>query len=469
MIDVKVGNNKTFWVDEKGKGHPLTPAPGGCTDFLNDWSHTDVWLSGGNGSSKTLTACWKLLLGTIYNSADNDGNWQDCPSLAVMSLWSEVENSLVPTLAQLAEHFGMKWSFLEKKRLFILTDINAKIMLRTATNPLSLRSISAGYGFFDECAAWSINRNPKLDPFEQAPQRIRLTNARVRQKLYVSTPETSQTPFSAMFEEGSRDGKYRASTRDCPWATAYVREQEERIPRHLWSQYIEGLPVDVSAGKVYIAFDEKRNVDEKLKLDHTQPLIVCFDFNPSDIGDHCMIGHYYEKLGLFTTLYEINEPHLNTRRACELLKRLIDKHGGFKSFPLEVVVGGDPAGKAKDSSAASDSCYTIIHEMLKSYQAPVWQRLSKKKVFIKDRVDAANLALCNFDNKVKWRIHPRCKHLIRDLKECIFTDQHKIKKDRAYRFHSHASDAVSHFIYRVKPAKRKPKSAGNPIFGTVTY
>ena len=69
-----------------------------------------------------------------------------------------------------------------------------------------------------------------------------------------------------------------------------------------------------------------------------------------------------------------------------------------------------------------------------------------------DRVNAVNCALCDAAGNVRYRIHPRCRRLIDDLRLMRWSkDGSADKRDRA---RSHASDADGYRIYYLLPIRR---------------
>jgi len=216
-----------------------------------------------------------------------------------------------------------------------------------------------------------------------------------------------------------------------------TRELDERTYRQEFQASFE----NVSAGRVYYAFDRGGNIE---KADHNPrlPLFWSLDFN---VNPMCSVigqkdGNWLQ------VLEEIVLPDSNTQAACIEFHRRAAKWGRR----LPVTLYGDASGNGRHT-AASRTDWQIVKEILTGYGYTVSSRVPTYNPPVKDRVNCVNSLLCNYAGERRLMIGPDCKELIKDLEQVVW-DAEYINKSDGKR--SHLSDALGYVVsqeFSMKP------------------
>jgi hypothetical protein len=156
------------------------------------------------------------------------------------------------------------------------------------------------------------------------------------------------------------------------------------------------------SGRVFPDFDQE-NITDTVR-DSGGPILVGLDFNVS-----IMAGSIASKIGDTLHIWdEIAIKNSNTDDVCLYLK------GKFPG--REIIVYPDPTGSARKTSAAGQTDHGIIKKhglRVVSPRAP-WS--------IKDRLNSTNWLIRNADGERRMFVHPRCKHVIKSLKNLTYKE-----------------------------------------------
>ena len=195
---------------------------------------------------------------------------------------------------------------------------------------------------------------------------------------------------------------------------------------------------DIS-GAIFYAFSEALNVTEDILYNPSLPILVGSDFNVDPMS--WVIGHRVgkDKVHIFD---ELSIRNTNTRQTLDELYRRYGQHStGFEFF-------GDASGAARRSSADM-SDYLQIRNDTRFSGARVYYPPANPR--IASRFAATNGLLCNAKQERRCFIHPRCTHLIQDLKSRAYKEGTSDPDD--YGDVGHMTDALGYPIHKLFPVR----------------
>lgn len=246
-------------------------------------------------------------------------------------------------------------------------------------------------------------------------------------------PDQPTDPVDKFFADSPEGGVLVHTTyRDNPMCPAVMRTEAERMRRsdpdayeHIW----EGGYFLGGQGRVYKKFKNKPypegNVDETVE-DTGAEILVGMDFNVNPMtaviairaADEC---HVLDSLEVDTS---------NTDEMCEEIKR---------RYPdRTIVVCPDPSGKARQTSAAGRTDFSIIRSYGFEIRAP------NKAPPVRDRENNAN-AMYLENGRCRIRIHPRAEALITALSNLTYKQDTSIR-DKKSPF-DHVCDAMDYLLW----------------------
>jgi hypothetical protein len=164
-----------------------------------------------------------------------------------------------------------------------------------------------------------------------------------------------------------------------------------------------------SGGKAVPLFDVSTHVDHK---DHYTeycrwlPLDWSLDFGTNPAAS--IIGQAYR--GQVWIMDEIVIRDSSTEVAGQEFLERVGKRG-YASHSFRVF--GDAAGRSPHSNVGTTD-YEILEKVLKGYRVE-WLNL-RVAPLVKDTLNGVRAKVCTVDGEIHLHIHPRCKHLIDDLK-----------------------------------------------------
>lgn len=112
--------------------------------FVEDESRFPAFI-GGRGSSKTVSAVMKMF--RYVN------RWPGCRGMMTQPTLEMLETNLLPCIRDIfgdMEGRADGWSYLEKKKQLVFPSLGAKVFMRTASEPNSLRGPTLAFGSMDE-------------------------------------------------------------------------------------------------------------------------------------------------------------------------------------------------------------------------------------------------------------------------------------------------------------------------------
>lgn len=193
------------------------------------------------------------------------------------------------------------------------------------------------------------------------------------------------------------------------------------------------------------------NIDERITYNKKLPLHLSMDFNV----DPMMWALSHQTKDKIFVLDEIVIENCTTREAAEEFLRRYPNHEGG------IILNGDASGNyRKTQSKYTD--YAIVRNVLGRYGYAVNVEIRRFNPPIKQRIHAFNALVYSDDGKRRWFCHPRCKHLIYNLKNLKYKEgtglidlpsAAKIAADSRLKFLGHIFDAVGYQAEYYHPVK----------------
>lgn len=448
---------------------PPAPAyPGGQRRFLANFHDRYVAYAAGWGAGKTWAGARKLISLHVYNAVDARGRFTGVRGLVVAPTYQLAATVLIPELARAMCESNLSFDFLGDQRrfCFVLPDLGtsrrpSEILIRSAERPDRIAGFEVGHVWGDEVGRWHQNENdPMDDAMLQAEGRLRDPRANFLQANYTFTHEGDATRVYQRFEEecaGHPDyALYRGTSRDNPLMRLYADEKRRDLTPELAAQYLDGRAISRRGNAVYGSFDDSKNVDERLSLSDALPLHLSVDFN-IDPGMHAIIGQHFAGEDLLTAVHEIHGERMDLRAMIHSLRRLIEVELGGWRWP-SLWIFGDASGSGK-WAGSGESCWDIVVQAMQLAGLPYRLKVPRANPPVGDRVNAFNCALNSLDGRTRYKAHPRCKLLMRDLRQLRWSRGEIDKTDRQL---SHCADAEGYRVHYLMPI-RPLRPAANMI------
>jgi len=205
--------------------------------------------------------------------------------------------------------------------------------------------------------------------------------------------------------------------------------------------------INLTSGMAYYPFTDE-NIDSTFKYMDYRPLEVSCDFN---VGLMCWnIGQEHQGTD-YTFDYVELEGQANTDLMCQMLKskeyELSD--GKFTTHSAGYIFYVDIAGSQRHPEASKTNI-AIIQDNFP--RAEIYYQKIKN---IKDRIDSTNARLKNSKGEIKYRMHPRCKRLVKDYRQVTW--ELLLNKNKAGKL-THASDGETYKLHWKYPLTGRIRS-----------
>jgi len=247
-----------------------------------------------------------------------------------------------------------------------------KIILRSLSNPERIVGYEVGYSLIDE--ADILPQSNMTDCFSKiiARNRSKLPNGELNKTDVVGTPEGFKWTYNFFVRELKEGRKIiYGKTMDNPFLPAgYIDTLSESYTPQQLEAYLNGQFVNLTSGTVYHHFDRTENHSDREILVN-DVLHIGMDFNITKMNAvvHVSDGNIKTAVAEIVNAYD-------TFEMCSLIKAKFPDHS--------IVIYPDASGDNRKSSGKSD--IAVLRE--NGFQI----RKSSKNPFVKDRVNAANLA-----------------------------------------------------------------------------
>jgi hypothetical protein len=217
----------------------------------------------------------------------------------------------------------------------------------------------------------------------------------------------------------------------------YYERLKASYDSRFYEQEVLGEYLELHAGRVYYAFDRKRNVMEA-EVDPAIPLLWALDFN---VDPMCSVIAQV-KDGAVTVLDEIVLGRASTYEACEAFVRKFPRHD------RGLVVYADASGGRLQTTGTTDLAILKSRFLSDGPYGEVRFKVPRSNPAVRDRVSLMNAKLEAADGSRSLLVHPRCKELIRDFEQVTYRENSQaIDKDRDPK-RTHLSDALGYLVWQ---------------------
>ena len=390
----------------------------------------------GFGSGKSHAGVVKSIMLALQN--------MPLPGMFVEPTFPAIRKTALPLFYKQLREYEIPYGYNKNEHvltMFPKTPNATEIWLCSGHDPESLRGPTVAWACGDEIALM------KREVWGEIIARVRHGEARTRKTFVTGTPD--EYWVAELWEDDPKPGYvlFRSTPYENPAnPDDYVKNIRESWPKEEIQRVIFGHFTRGGIGRAYKAFTREDHVtrvsplDPNGKLSRVKhlPICLCCDFNV----DPCIWLLLQHKNGIVYVYDEIVGCDTNTQ---EMTDRFFEDY--YKKNQ-EVIVYGDPSGKARATSA-SKSDYAIMRKA-----GLTDQRIATSAPKVKDRILAVNAKLRNGAGKISLFVHPRCKRLIKDF-EWVKYDKGGAGLDKSKMEFTHASDGLGYFVHRVYPI-RKP-------------
>ena len=308
----------------------------------------------------------------------------------------------------LKDIFAKKDVSINETELSITFDNGAKIELKGADKPDSLRGVSTTMVVMDEYSYMKENVWGEI---------IQPTLAETKgNALFVGTPTGVQNHFYDLFVKGQSKGGDYKSWQFTTLEGGFISEEEvENAKKNLDKRTFEQeyLASFLTAAN-RAAYNFNRDYHCKV-MDKSPRMFWGIDFGVASYMTAILMCE-----NTAGEVYVFDEIGLQNSNTFELAKLMQEKAPGLPVYP-------DPAGKARTSNSTKsdhmilqESGFTVISKKANPTQ--------------KDRLNALNKMLEDATGKHRLFVNPNCKNLIRDLELCTMENGQILKTETLSHF-----------------------------------
>ena len=323
----------------------------------------------------------------------------------------------------------LRWDkYINETELTVVLVNNCQISLKGADKSAdNLRGVGLNFLVLDEFAdipeeAWTEVLRPTISD--------KHVNGKV---LFVGTPKG--------FGNWSYDMFQRGQAGDPEWQSwKYTTIEGGQVEQHEIEQAKKDLDArsfrqeyeasfETYAGVVYYNFDRAKNV-KPVQFDPNAVIHVGMDFNINPVTA-CL---FHIKNGICYFFKEISLYSSNTDEMVEELKSRYDSK--------KIVIYPDPASRQRKTSAGGRTDLTILQN------AGFTVKCKATHALVRDRINAVNSRLCNYEGKRFIYIDNSCTLLINSLMKELYKEGTNVPEKNGY---DHMTDALGYAIEYLFP------------------
>lgn len=271
---------------------------------------------------------------------------------------------------------------------------------------------------------------------------------------FISTPNGFDS-FYDLFEQARSDqsGQWEAFQAPSTCNPLFTQKEFDQLKSEMseavFAQEILAEFRDVSQGKAYLnhgSHNLKQHnpfSDNGLLYSPHLPIIVGLDFN---VGLMCWeLGQ--EKNNDWFFADEVSMRNTNTQEAAKVLAQKVKGH------KAGVILLGDASGKARKTSAAGETDYTLLTYAINQVSVRCENRTPEANPPVRDRVNVVNAALKDAANRVHLFYNPEnCTELKKDFDRVVWRQGagNAVLDQMTDKERTHSSDAVGYPVYHFK-------------------
>lgn len=202
-----------------------------------------------------------------------------------------------------------------------------------------------------------------------------------------------------------------------------------------FQQEVMGEYLNLSAGRVYYAFDRQKHVKTHA-VDPSRPLLWALDFN---VNPMCSL--VAQKVGDTVLVHdEIVLSRASTNDACDEFSSRFGYHSAG------VNVYGDASGARMQTAGTTD--YEMITEFLRRSAYEFQMNVPRSNPAVRDRIAKMNAAFECVAGQNRLLINPKCKELIKDFEQVAYQANTTMIDKTSDPRRTHLSDALGYLIWQ---------------------
>jgi phage terminase large subunit len=388
-------------------------------------------LIGGYGCGKSFGGILKTIVKKL--------KYPGIPVAYYLPTYGLIKDIAFPRFAELFDSMGIAYEVKAGDHEFHTA--YGKIILRSLSNPERIVGYEVGYSCIDET---DMLPQPQMtDAFSKiiARNRIKLPNGDVNQTDIVGTPEGFKFAYDFLVRntKGNRS-IIKGKTKDNPYLPdGYIETLQEMYTPQQLEAYLNGEFVNLTTGTVYHRFDRKANHTNRT-VQANDVLHIGMDFNVTKMN---AVVHVVDEKDIdwFNSDKLIIKKNVRVKSAVDEFVNAYDTQeliGLIKErYPNhKIIIYPDASGDNRKSSGKSDI------DLLKSAGFVV-RKLSKNP-FVKDRVNAMNLAFLDSNGNIIYYCNTdQCAHYTEALEKQTYKNG---EPDKTSGF-DHVTEAGGYFVY----------------------
>lgn len=383
-------------------------------------------LSGPIGSGKSQALCMEVIRSTY----ENPGRL----GLLGAPTYPMLRDSTQRALFDLLEGNRLRFDFNKAENFIVMKDTGSKVVFRSLDDYERLRGTNLAWFGVDELTYTAEEAWLRLEGRLRDPKAARLRG------FAVWTPKG----FDWVYERfiANPVAGYEAILAK-PFENRHLLDKVPDFYDRLRSSYDErffeqevmGAYVNLSAGRVYYAFERRKHVRVEA-VDPSKPLLWALDFN---VNPMCAL--VAQKVGKTVVVHdEIVLSRASTNDACEEFRARFGCHAAG------LQVYGDASGARMQTAGGTD--YEIINGFLRRHAYQYAMRVPRSNPMVRDRIAVVNAAFENVMGQERLFIHPKCKELIKDFEQVGYQANTTMIDKMSDPRRTHLSDALGYLVWQ---------------------
>lgn len=370
-----------------------------------------VLLSAGIGSGKSFAGALFAIYESIKNNKIN--------GLITANTYRQLQNATLHTLFGLCNDLGINYKYNQNKGLLWIE--GAQWFVYSLEHYDNIRGIEVARFWADEM------RDASADAFMVLLGRLR------QGKDLKGRLTTSPSGFDYLYDYfagGKKTNEFRlinASSHDNPYLPeGYIETLKTSYDEKVFAQEVLGEFINITAGRIYYAFNRARHVSNDVTYNPSYPIYVGMDFNRNPMTA-VICQSYNDAAHIIDEIWIMSS---NTNEMSELIRQ---RYGtGLTVIP-------DATGKAIKTSSAGRSDHDILRN-------DGFKVIANGNPFRMDRYNTVN----NLFEKGRINISSKCIKLINDLEKVSYKEGTTLP-DTGDALLTHISDALGYFCWYAFP------------------
>ena len=414
-------------------------------DFHGDVTTRFKGYSGAIGSGKSLALAYEAILLSRLNPG--------LLGLIGAPTYPMLRDSTQRTFFEVLETEQIGYTFHKQENKLRFTATGSEVIFRTLENPERLRGPNLAWFAIDELTY------AREDAWTRMMGRLRHPQARRLCGCAVWTPKGYDWVYRLFLEQQDPDYRLVQAT---PRENVHLPQDfydrlKGSYSDSFYRQEVLGEYLDLLGGSAYHAFSEKNIAPTGYRRD--LPVCWALDFNVDPL---CSVIFQIEEdvdpiwRKKRKTMRVIDEIVLRDSNTLEATEAFLDRIGDPDPEPgtpvRQIRVYGDASGNSRTTKSARTD-YELIRRAFQQHpEYRLDMRTNTSNPAVRDRVNLMNAALCNAAGERHVFIDPKCRELIKDLRQVRWRRDSAGNPlgdlDKSDPQRTHTSDALSYAVAR---------------------